>query len=227
MKRLKWMGVESRSSMRDLAKRLQKAEFKEGVNSGFLLERARDNFLDARYIERMEFTETLIDPFGRSQVANRVLYIEVDFTLTDHFPELELRMAPRGLSAFMNSLMKASNFSMSIEKCNIDLLRWTKAMGRTLGVKPAIKGAIASDIELAEGAVARIGIVAPKDARAGLAEVLMNRKHKLSNLQIEFPFRGASQRMLLSSEGSIRYPDAFGDTEIDAVREALREASGH
>jgi len=143
MKRLKWLRAESKVSMRELAKRLQNASFVEGAESGFLLDRARDNYVDARWVERTEFVETFIDPFGNSQAVNRVLYKQIDFRLTKDLPQLELRTPPRGLSVFFNALMKTSNFSMSIESYDVDLVRWTKVIDKTLGTKPSIKGAIA------------------------------------------------------------------------------------
>jgi hypothetical protein len=223
MKRLKWMRVESSSSMREIAKQIQKAAFRDGAENGFLLDRARDNALDARYIEKTEFIETFIDPLGNTQAANRVLYKEVDFTLTRNCPELELRMPPRGLASFMNSLMKAANFSMSIESYNVDLLRWTKAIEKHLGIKTVIRGAVASDVELLNGATARVGVVAPKDVRPGLTEILMGRKHKLSTLQLEFVSGGIPQRLSLASDCSIRYSERLADNELDAVRETLTE----
>lgn len=221
MKRLKWLRAESRSSIREIAKQLQREAFREGVDTGFLLDRARDNALEARYVERIEFTETFMDPFGNSQTATRVVYKEVDFTLTKKFPGLELRMPPRGLAAFVNRLMKASNFSMTIENCNVDVLRWTRAIEKAIGAKAGIKGAIATDIELGEGAVAKVGIVAPKDVRPALAEILGGRKHKLSNLQLEYNADGLTQRLMLSADCAVRYSEHLADSDLDAVRETL------
>lgn len=223
MKRLKWMRAESHSSLREIAKQLQKMTFQEGEDSGFLVDRARDGSIDARYIEKLEFSETFADPFGNSQVINRVLYKEVEFTLTKRFPELELRMAPRGLAAFMNGLMKASSFSMTIENYNVDLIRWTKAIEKSLGVKGVVRSATATDIELAEGATAKASVVAPKDARAGLTEILVGRKHKLSSIQVEYVSAGSPQRLMLSSDCAIRYSDRLADNELEAIREALEQ----
>jgi len=217
------MRVTSDVTMRDMAKQLQKAAFREGLDSGFLLDRARDNSLDARYIERLAFVESFLDPFGISQVVDRVAYKEVSFTLAKNFPELELRMPPRGLAAFMNGLMKASGFSMSIESYSVDLLRWAKGIERGLGVKAGVRGAVASDIELEGGATARIAVVAPKDARAGLTEVLMGKQYKLRSLQIEYGWNGSLQRIVLSSDCAIRYSERLTEHELDAIRNALEE----
>jgi hypothetical protein len=227
MKRLKWMRVTSAVTIRDMAKQLQKAAFREGLGSGFLLDRARDRSLDARYIERLEFVESFLDPFGKNQVVERVAYKEVGFTLSKGFPELELRMPPRGLTAFMNGLMKASGFSMSIEGYSVDLLRWAKGIERSLGVKAAIRGALASDIELEGGATARIAVVAPKDARPGLTEVLMGKQYKLRSLQIEYSWNSSLQRVVLSSDCAIQYSERLTEDELDAIRDALEEIVVH
>lgn len=223
MKRVKWLRAESRLSIRELAKRLGTIPFVEGVENGFLLDRARDNFLEARFIERSEYVETFTDPFGNSQSIERVVYKQVEFSLSKNMPQLELRSSPRGLSGFQNALLKASDFSMSIENCKVDLLKWTRAIERALGARGTLRGAVASDIELADGAIARIGISAPKDARNALAEILTGRKHNLSTLNVELTLNGLPQKLVLTSDCTVRCSDRISDDELSGIRAALSD----
>lgn len=223
MKRIKWLRAESRMSIRELAKRLGSMPFNEGAESGFLLDRARDNYLEARFIEKSEYVETFSDPFGNSQSINRIAYKQVEFSFTKNVPQLELRTPPRGLSGFQSALLKASDFSMSIETCYVDLLKWTRAIEKALGARGTLRGAVASDIELADGATARVGISAPKDARNALAEILTGRKHNLSTLNVELILTGASHKIVLTSDCTLRCSDRLSEPELDGIRNALAD----
>jgi hypothetical protein len=223
MKRVKWLRAESRLSIRELAKRLGNTPFGEDAESGFLLDRARDNFLEARFIEKSEYVETFTDPFGNSQSIERIVYKQVEFSLTKNVPQLELHTPPRGLSGFQNALLKASDFSMSLETCHVDLLRWTRAIEKALGARGTLRGAVASDIELADGATARIGISAPKDARNALAEILTGRKHNLSTVNVDLTLNGALHKIVLTSDCTMRCSDRVSDSELDGIRAALTD----
>src|SRR5690242_17695980 len=99
-------------SVRQLGKQLQKAAFTRTSDQGFVVDRLRDDYLEARFVERIAFQQTVKDPFGNNYVVERLDFKEVDFTVTKTFPELELRMPPRGLRGFASELLRASGFSM-------------------------------------------------------------------------------------------------------------------
>ena len=225
MNRVRWMRAKFPGSIRQIGKQLQKAGFTAESGEGFVVDRIRDEYVEARYFERIAFQQSVSDPFGNTFVVERLDFRAVDFTLTKDFPELELRMAPRGLRGFTSGLLKASGFSMEIEQHNVKLSKWISAIERELATKISIRAAITSGIELQKGAKARIAVTGPADVRAGLAELVPNYPFELETVEIDFPFGKSSHKVVLTADSSLRYSAKTPEEVTSAIRVAF-ESTG-
>jgi hypothetical protein len=222
MKRNKWMRAQFPGTIRQIAKQLQRDGFSEESGRGFLVDRVRDDYLEARYIEKVAFQESVHDPFGTTIMIERLSYREIDFTLAKTFPELELRMAPRGLGGFTSGLLKASGFSMQLETQKISTERWTRAIERQIGSKIAMRAVLVGGLELAEGTQARVIFSAPNDVRPGIKELLAGRHYTMETVQIEYPASGLNHRIVLGSDSTVRYGERFPPEELQAIKVALQ-----
>jgi hypothetical protein len=222
MKRTKWMRAQFPGTTRQIAKQLQRDGFSEESGRGFLVDRVRDDYLEARYIEKVSFQESVHDPFGATIMIERLSYREIDFTLAKTFPELELRMAPRGLGGFTGGLLKASGFSMELENHKVSTERWTRAIERQIGVKIAMRSVLVGGLELAEGAQARVVFSAPNDVRPGIKELLGGRRYTVDTVQIEYPVNGSNHRVVIGSDSTVRYGERFPPEELEAIKVALQ-----
>ena len=113
-KRYKWLAVQWPIAMRTLGKRLKARPFGGEAMHGFVIDRIRDDTLEARYVERIEYTETITDPFGEELSFDRVEFRQSFFCATTHGPGLELRDPPRSLQPLMNRLSEATDFEVAI-----------------------------------------------------------------------------------------------------------------
>jgi hypothetical protein len=223
--RIKWMRAQFPSSIRNIGKHLQEAAFTDESGLGFLVDRVRDDYLEARYCERISFQQSVSDPFGKTFMVERIDFRVVDFTLTKTFPELELRMAPRGLRGFASGLLKASGFSMQLEEHSVKLTKWISAIERELASRVSVRAAVASGIELLGGAKGKIAVAGPSDVRAGLAGLIPNHPYELETVEIDVAFGGFPQRIILSSDSGLRYGIKAPEELISSVRSAL-ESTG-
>lgn len=226
MNRIRWMSAKFPGSIRQLGKGLQQIRFTEESGQGFIIDRIRDDSLEARYIERVAFTESLTDPFGNNFTINRLEYRVADFTLSKTFPELELRMPPRGLKGLTNGLQKASEHSMVLEQNIIKVRRWVSAIERNVGSKVVIRGAVATGIELEEGATAKIAISGPRDVRSGFSELAPKRQYNWDSVQIDYPGDTGKYRIVLGADSSIRFDPDTPEELISSIRDALRNTGG-
>lgn len=225
MIRVRWMRAKCPSTIRQLAKQLQNSKFTTESDEGFVIERVRDEFLEARYIERISFQQSISDPFGNTFVIDRLEFRQVDFTLTKAFPELELRMPPRGLKGFTGALLKASGFTMELEQHAVRLSKWIAALERQLGAKLIPRAAVASEIELEDGASARLAISGHRDIRPSLASLLPNRAYELETMQLDCRFDQSIEKLTLSSDCTARYSPSAPEELITAIRVALQSTS--
>lgn len=223
--RVRWMRAQFPGSIRQIGKQLQRASFTADTDQGFVVDRVRDEFLEARYFERIAFQESVTDPFGNTFVVERLDFREVDFTLTKTFPELELRMPPRALRGFTSGLLKASGFSMELSSHKVVLSEWIRALERDLRTKISVRSLVASGVELTGGAAARVAITGPSDVRTALAELIPANRYDLDTIQIDFPYERNSQRIILASDSSVRYGERTPPEILESLRKAF-EATG-
>ena len=225
MNRVKWMRAKFPGSIRSIGKQLQKANFSPETDQGFVVDRIRDEYLEARYFERVAFQESINDPFGNTFLVDRLTFREVDFTLTKTFPELELRMAPRGLKGFASGLLKASGFSMELEQHTVKLGKWISAIERDLKDKTSMRAAVASGIDLGGGIMAKIAVTGPIDVRPGLTSLIPTHPYELETVQIDYPFGSSTQRLILGADSTLKYGARIPQEVIDLIRDALQAAS--
>lgn len=69
-RRYRWLKAQWPISMKTLGRRLKAKEFNGDATHGFVIDRLRDDLLEARYVERVEYTETITDPFGKELSSN-------------------------------------------------------------------------------------------------------------------------------------------------------------
>ena len=75
-------------SVRNIGKQLQKAIFRADSEQGFVVDRIRDEYLEARYFERISFQQSVSDPFGNTLSGGASDFRKVEFTLTKTFRNL-------------------------------------------------------------------------------------------------------------------------------------------
>ncbi|PQV45031.1 hypothetical protein B0G83_119103 [Paraburkholderia sp. BL21I4N1] len=66
MTRYRWLQADWPLPVRSLATQIRQRSFSDDGSSGFILDRVLDDFLEARYVERYEYEETIADPSARS-----------------------------------------------------------------------------------------------------------------------------------------------------------------
>ncbi len=210
MKRLRWYKVEWPSSIRELAKRIKLRIFDDESGHGFLIDRVRDDFLEARYVERVEFTDVVIDPFGKELKFERVEFRNTLFRASSSSPGLELIDPPRSVQALMNRLSEAVDFEVAITPAVIDVLSWSTVLQSAGGVVASVDSLQIGALEIEPGIVAKVLIKGDRDVRTACATLTSDRKFAIEKVQLRLapPYRGtivlsATGSAALSSEDSI------------------------
>src|SRR5207244_4517213 len=118
--RLRWwsIGIQP-SSLRGLAREMERASYGPKRPWGFRLEFVRDDHISGRYIERVEWIETVVDPLGESVDLPRIDFRIVAFRLATTEPSLELANPPRSCKAFFTRLAEFLDFKVAISPITI------------------------------------------------------------------------------------------------------------
>ncbi|WP_143148459.1 hypothetical protein [Nitrosospira sp. Nsp11] len=204
-----------------LAKRLKTKAFQSELTDGFVLDRVRDEFVEARFVERIEYDDTVTDPFGAEVVFHRVEYRQCEFRATKDGPGLELLDAPRSIQTMVSRLLEISDFSLAINPVSVDVLAWAVAVQKHLSTPGMVDSLQISDLSLNLGITVNAVVKGSSDVLEATTILIGGRKHTIEKLQLTLP--GAKQsRMILTNAAGVKLHKGAPDQVLDAIRLALR-----
>jgi hypothetical protein len=220
MKRYRWFRAEWPISMRALAKRLKSKPFIADESEGFVIDRVRDDFLQARFVERMEYDDTVTDPFGKELSFHRVEFRQCEFRASTDSPGLELVDAPRSVQALVSRLAEASEFSLAISPLSVDVLAWATSVQKLLNLQGVVESLQIGSLELGPGITAKAVIRGSTDVLESGAALIKGRRHAMEKVQLKFP---GSKRtnLLLTSVGALKVEAERPDEIVSTVRQSL------
>ena len=221
MTRHRWLRAEWPMTIRTLAKRVQQQEFSEGRVSGFILDRVRDDSLEARFVERYEYTETVSDPYGKELTFDRLEFRQTAFRATPGWPGLELLNAPRSTQSMVSGLLEACNFELAVSPIDVNVLTWADDLQRALGAEAVIDSLQIAALMVADGINAKVMLKGEKDVRAACREMVQGRKHILEKLQLRVTV-GATRTTVVLTNGAGAKVDG-ADVPVELV-EHLRSS---
>jgi hypothetical protein len=229
MSRFRWYGANWPYSMRVMAKRLNSQVFDENSVEGFVIDRVRDCFVEARYIERIEFTDTITDPFGNELVYPRIDFRTCEFRISQDGPGLELIDSPRSTQGMLSRLAEAADFSLAVTPLKIDVLAWANLLQTVTDIDMSVDSLQIGSIELEPEIVAKVIIKGSRDVRDAATVLTNGKQHNIEKIQLRF--RGKwNGTILLTNVGGAKI-DVDRRDEItlflrDALHKLLLETSG-
>lgn len=199
MTRHRWLKAEWPMNIRTLAKCIRQQEFTEDRSSGFILDRVRDDVLEARFVERYEYTETVSDPYGKELTFDRLEFRQTSFRATSEWPGLELINAQRSTQSLISGLLEATRFELAVSPIDVNVLVWADELQRALGVEVVIDSLQVAALMIADGIKAKVMLKAEKDVRAACKEMVQERPHVLEKLQLRINLGGIRMTVVLTN----------------------------
>ncbi|MEO1850048.1 MAG: hypothetical protein ABGX70_06015 [Psychrobacter sp.] len=224
MRRFRWFYAEWPLDIRTLSKRLKLRTFSPEVGHGFIIDRVRDDFLEAKYIEQVEYTDIIIDPFGNELNFERIEFRQTLFRVTKDGPGLELIDAPRSVQPLMNRLSEAVDFEVAINSISVNPLSWLKGFENLCGGHLEVNSLQIGALEIEPGINAKIVLKGTRDVQSASSSLTNEKKHKIEKIQLQLqqPYKGA---VILSASGSVTIgSESIADQLIQPLRASLAEA---
>jgi len=226
MSRYRWMQADWPVPIRTLAKRVREHSFVDDKSSGFILDRVRDDFLEARYVERYEFQETVADPFGKELTFDRLEFRQTSFRAAPSWPGLELVDAPRSSQSLVSQLLEATNFTLPIAPLTVEVLMWAAAFQHAFGSPVVIDSIQLGSLQVDDGVKAKVILKGDKDVRAACKELIRGRKHVLEKLQCRVVRGHLRASVLMANNATVKIDghDLHSDV-LQALRASLPKPS--
>ena len=223
MKRVRWYSLSpiSRTSLKRIVEGMRREEFIEDSTAGFLLERTRADFLEARFIERFERTETNVDPFGEAQEFRRVEYQQTNFRLSVDPPQLEFYDSPRSISPTINSLTAIIGADSVVEPLEVDVAKWLIAVGKNVS-DIRVTAAHIARLSLSETVNAKVLLKGTDDVRRFAKEMVGARAYHFERLDVSGTYGGFPVRFDLRQDARASLI-AGEENFIEVLRHSLLE----
>lgn len=223
-RRYRWLQVQWPISMRTLANRLKSKPFSSDVSHGFVIDRGRDDLLEGRYVERIEYTETVTDPFGGTLSFERIEFRQSSFRASVNGAGLEVRDPPRSLQPLMNRLSEATDFEVAITPHSVDVLTWAAQFQESSGISAVVDSLHMTALQVEKGITAKIVIKGERDVREASAMFAGTRPFSLERIQLRLPKPFIGTVILSSTAAATLNVDDPNDVLLEHLRGDLVSA---
>ncbi|HYG91868.1 MAG TPA: hypothetical protein VD978_37095 [Azospirillum sp.] len=224
MNRVRWLNAEWPIPIRLLTKKIQGMSFAEGSYDGFVLDKARDDYFEARYIERVDLKEVVVDPFGNEHSFERLEFRQIAFRASMFFPGVELVDSHRNISKMLNRLSEAADFGVAITPISVSALAWAENLQEELSADSIIDSMQIGSIKIETGILVKAIISGDRDVRSAGEYISQGRGFTLEKLRVRLraPFDGT---IVLSNRGAATVVTESGAEELIAIlRSSLAKA---
>ncbi|WP_196857152.1 hypothetical protein [Janthinobacterium sp. CAN_S1] len=222
MSRFRWYGADWPHSMRVMAKRLMSQAFDENSVDGFVIDRVRDGFVEARYIERVEFTDTITDPFGNELLYPRIDFRTCEFRISQDGPGLELIDSPRSTQGMLSRLAEAADFSLAVTPLKVDVLAWANLLQSVADIDMLVDSLQIGSMELERDIIAKIIIKGSRDVRDAATVLTNGKRHNLEKIQLRLLGKWKGTILLTNVGGAKIDVDSRDETTV-LLRDALHK----
>lgn len=220
MNRLQWFKISplDRKASKILAGKLLALPYKKSTRMGFDIETVRDDFISGRFIERIEFSEVVEDPFGAKVEIKRIRFDTTEFSIYQNDGLIECYNAGKNLKGLLNEIAKLSNYDVSISKVQLSLSDFIECLKE--GPKSLIVNKIvADDIDLGDGVSAQLLAGGLSDIRGPLKKFIAKRSYVLYRVRIVVDMADELFAFEITKAGTV----SFASLASAKIRVFLRE----
>ncbi len=220
MTRRRWISAKWPITMREIARRMQKADDIQENEKGFIVERVRDDFVEAKYFERLQTIERLIDPFGRESEIDRVQYLQINFTAFDGPLGLEIVGTSKDVRKLTNSLEKICEYKLILSAISVDPIAWAVEISRCSGIEYYTESIQISNMYVGPGISAKLVVTGTVDVGELTGRFVHDRSHVIEKVKIQAKSRPKSS-VILTNGAAATTAGAESGRISSAVRESL------
>lgn len=221
MNRVRWLSATWPVSMRILGTRMKGYPFTPDSFDGFVVERIRDHSIEARFIEKITYSQVTIDPFGNEETFQHTAYRSVNFTLSSEFPHIEIKDSPKSTKDFVNKLLELCNFSLTVAPISVNLIDWVNGFQKSFQRAVIVDSIQLSDLELEDGVSAKVLLKGSRDVRDAAFHLAPKKKYHLDKLQVKAKIGEIHIPIHLSSTGGATIPSDFFEELLPLLRSSL------
>ncbi len=205
-----------------LFKGMQSCPYNEDEKSGYFIDSFINNQIEGRFVLKRIFSEESISPIDGEIQLNEIIQFEVfHFKIFHDNKILMLYNSPRSTSIFFTSINSLFDFSISIEKCDLNLLNFIENVKLKTDINEVIYLELCniSFSNLTKGKVIISGNenVIPYIEKA----TFHSTNYEINRLGLKIIFNDKPIRLDITNTGSYRVADSYAHFVLPKISEAI------
>ena len=185
-------------------------EFNSSNSYGFRIHSRRKGFINATLIEKIEFVEKIIDPFGDETQIQRIKYQNINFEIKNSPPQIVIFHPPNSYRKLLNQLAEYTNYNVSIESKTINLLVWAKKLYDSNFNGKIVKMNI-KNILYDKTTIGNLTLIGENDLEKMGKEIIAGKKHLIKELRIALEDNATASYVDLNNVGKIKFNKPVGN----------------
>jgi hypothetical protein len=209
-----------------LATELKSKPYGDDTPNGFVLDKLRPDSLHGRYIERIELTEEIIDPFGKSQTFQRIEFRQCKFIASTTGPGLELIDPPRSTQGLISAFISASGYQLVLKPVSLDVMKWVICYRNIRNERQSdsvIDYMQVGGVTLSGGVTSKVVFNGKKDVLGAASEMMDGKSYVVEKTRLRFGEKN-KKHIVLTKSGSATITSDNPLLFADQLRAALSEA---
>lgn len=205
------------------------------VNSPFDIEKGwgltinsyERSYMSARYIEKVEINEVVIDPYGNENNYTQVKYVQFDFVFHENKRNgffFIIESPPRSLKNFVKNVINSSGSDFSISTMNLNISNFIKSLPQYLEdsyvSKLKVKG-----LTFNSRTSGSLEIESTGNALEELKNIFKKENYTIEKAKVNFRKNNFHEYLEISSNGSMKFSfDTFENlSDIILTIESMNE----
>lgn len=218
--RVRWYSLApTNTPLRQFADAMEANQYSQRRAAGFRLDEVRRGHILGRFIERLEWDDTLEDPAGGELCVHRLELRQVRFRLTSVSPHLEVLDGPRTLRGLIEQLSAFAGTSVRLVEVGVAPDLWLKELEAVFG-KIVVTSITASGLVLSASASATVAIVGADEVRQFLDRFARGQSVRVERMVANLPGPQPARIELLAGGRAGVIEGSEG--AIEALRDTLR-----
>lgn len=224
MERYRWFFIDFPLPIDLLYKRIKEYIFYESSQSGFIINKTREDIISGKYITKENIKDIITDPFGKNSSYERIIYNQIDFCIFKDISLLEIKNPPRSINNFANKLLEILDFKLTLSQINIDLISWYYNFLSAENINAEISSIFANNILLSDKTKAKMIVSSTDHVFDEYKKFITNKPHTIDKIKINLP-RKYNGNITLSKR-AVAYFDIenFNSDVLHALRKSLSQS---
>lgn len=220
--RMQWLHFSpSTGPFRVLVDQMRARQYTSRRGSGFRIDEVRRNSISGRFIERLEWEDTVEDPSGSSFRLQRVEFRQVKFRLfSSVHPGVELTNPPRALRTFVDEISKCCEKDIRLAEVVASPDAWLSELENHIG--RALVASATAEFSLSARTSAVVDFTGSEDVREYIRNFAGDKSTRVSRIVVCLPSPYEGRVRLLTAGRAVILEG--NDETVEILRIALRNA---